>query len=327
MKRIFYLMLVLPIVALSACGGGGGSAATPGGGAYTGATTPAVVTGANANALAGNVVGGAQMGGVLVMTGAVASVSRAPRIARVMPLISKKINDATVAAVANLSPVYGAAVPISASGPCAFSGTFSLTGSVDDVTGTGSLTVTFAQCNDGTGTLNGFLAVAVNAYDVANGVVKNGAVSFNALTFNDGVTTVTMDGSFTDVLNQLTSTRTQTADFVALDSASGWQVKLSNYRMVTVLSPSWVQPTSYTLQISGRVFDGSFGYVDIATTAPLNFVSMIDLYPSSGGPVVLTGAAPSQVTVQPVDAVNVQISGVDGGSNAFGPATVLWSSL
>jgi len=303
-------------------------AAAPGGVVYTGATTPAVVTNANANTLAGNVGGGSQLGTAIAVTGAVAPAGRAPRVAKVMPLISGKINAATKLAAANPGPVYGVAVPISVSGaPCAVSGTVSLTGSIDNATGTGSLTFTFASCNDGTGTLNGALTVAVNAYDLTNSVVTNGTVSFNAVSFNDGVTTVTMGGSFTDILDQVASTRTQTANFAAVDSASGQQVKLSNYRMVTVLSPSWLAPTSYTLQISGRVYDGSFGYVDITTTAPLNYISMTAQYPSSGGPVVLAGAAPSQVTVQPIDAVNVQISGVDGGGNPFGPTTVAWASL
>jgi len=329
MKRIVYLLLVLPIAALSACGGGGGSgsAAPSGGVVFTGATTPAAVTNANANALGGNVVGSTKTTGAVTVTGAAAASSNAPRVTKIMPLISGKVNQAIKNATANTGVIYGAAIPISKTAPCTVSGTASVSGAIDGVTGTGSLNFTFNQCAEVTGTLNGNISVIVNGYDNVNGVITDGSVSFTALSFNDGVSTVTMGGTFTDVLNQLTSTRTQTANFAAVNSASGQQVKLQNYQVVTVFTPSWQFSSSYTLQISGRFFDGVYGYVDVSTTTPLVFNSMTALYSSSGGPVVLTGSPPSKVTIQPVDAITVQISGVDANGNAFGPTNVPWTSL
>ncbi len=323
------MTLVLSIAALSACGGGGGGgpAASGGGVVYTGVTTPATVTNTNANALAGNVTGSTKTTGTVSVTGAVAASSNTPRVSRIMPLISSKVNQVTGNAVTNAGVVYGAATPVSGTSPCAVSGAVSYSGSIDNVTGAGSVSFTFSQCVEAAGTLSGGMTVTVNGYDLVNSVITDASVSFASLSFNDSVATVIMGGTFTDVLNQTTSTRTQTANFIAVDNASGKQVKLQNYQVVTVLAPNWSLPLSYTLQSSGRVFDSSYGYIDVSTTSPLLFASMTALYPYAGGPVVLTGAPPSQVTVQPASATNVLVSGVDANGNAFGPNNVLWSTL
>ena len=331
MREVQTSMILALALALAACGGGGGgsggAAASGGNVTYTGATAPAVITSTNANALAGDVIGGNRATGTLAVTGAVAAASKGPRVVRAMSLISAKMNQVTKSAAAHPGIVSGAVTSVSQTINCTISGTASVSGSIDNVTGIGSLTFTFNRCREATGTLNGSMTVAVNGYDVTNSVITDGSISFSAFTFSDGVTTVTMSGKLTDRLNQVTSTRTQTANFVAMDSASGQQIKLQNFQLVTVLSPSWVLPTSYTLQISGRIYDSAYGYVDVRTTSPLVFVTMQDPYPSSGGPLVLSGSPPSQVTVQPVDATTAQIRGVDANGNAFGPTNVLWANL
>jgi len=331
MKRYKFIIFSLCLAsALAACGGGGGggSAATGTGGVvYTGATTPAVVTTTNANALAGNALGGAQTTTSLALTGAVqAAQPHAPRVTHLIPVIADKIDAITASAVKSPAPVVGAAQPVSGTQPCAVSGSVSWSGSIDNVTGSGSLTFTFSQCNDGFATMNGTLSASATV-DLLSNATTAATVSFTAFTYTDPYTTVMMGGSFSETLNQTTSTRTFKANFVAQDSASGQQMKLQNYQIVQVLYPSWSTPTNYTVQLSGRIFDGAYGYVDVSTTSPLVFTTMLDPYPSSGGPVILTGNPPSQVTVQPVNATQVQISGVDGNGNAFGPTTVLWSSL
>ncbi len=302
---------------LAGCGGGGGGAASggsQGAGAlhYTGATNPASVNPNNARTLARGTLGGYQVGASLSVTGAAQTRASTPRTRMMISWISQKAHEGAKRAWQSARPVYGAVQQINNSGACAVSGSWAVSGSVDTTAGTGSLTLSFSRCNDGTGvTADGSITVSVNGVDPTTGAITSAQINIPRISFDFGYTVQSASGSITESLNVGTNTRTQTISLVAQDSASGIQAKLQNYTLTAVYSPSWQFVTSYTLAISGRYYHSSFGYVDISTTTPLVFANATDLYPSSGGPLVLRGANGSYVQVQPISATTVQITGVD----------------
>lgn len=86
-------------------------------------------------------------------------------------------------------------------------------------------------------------------------------------------------------------------------------------------------PTSFTANISGRVFDQADGHVDVATIAPLFFGTLDQLFPDSGQ-ILLTGAGNRRIRVTALSATLVRLElYLDGDDVVDNTATLKWTDL
>ena len=336
------MVLATAFVALAACSGGGnssGSASGNGGGVtapavvYTGTTVPAPITVSNAQRIAGGAYGTSFAASSIAVAGAIQSELKGGQVLpafRYAMWLSEKYRQvwAATSASRGQQPVYGVVQQYTNAGSCSNGGTWLSKSTLDTATNTGTMTVTYSQCNEGWATINGGFSANV-AYNASGLHITRATISFRSLTFDYGVTRHTMGGTVQDNMDLVNSVRTQTINLVVQDSATGAQAKLQNYNITTSYFPQYqAVNTTGSVTISGRYYHSLFGYVDITTTTPLVYLNMqIAVYPSSGGPLIAKGANGSQVSLQPVNATSVLLSGVDPYGNAFGPFQIPWANL
>jgi hypothetical protein len=126
-------------------------------------------------------------------------------------------------------------------------------------------------------------------------------------------------------MNTSGNTETITMDFVL--SGTGQSAKFENVVLVTTNDGS-VSQLLLSESLGGRFYDSTEGYVDVSTTNPLLYSPAGSINPSSGGPVIFTGANNSKIRMTPVDSVNVTIDvDADGDGVYEFSQTVPWSSI
>ncbi len=316
-KSLCILLLLLLTLGISGCNGGGGG----GGGSsssstsaqalvYTGNTNPAVITTDNSKTLAANVIGSSGTG-LIVAAGIVAEQqpTLSPDLVQLGPRLSSDLRTTLNRVASNLRSGAQSIVGVSVDEtvPCDLSGTVSVSGSLDDATGTGTLNLTFNSCNDIDGWLNGQTTFRIDAYDAANDFFTDTTIGFTALQVKDTNYDVSLSGSLRSQV-AISSNREQlSGSYVARDNTSGELAKLENLSVIVDYN-SVLNPSSYNLSVaSGRVFDSVAGYVDIATTAPWFYATLAQDFPTSGGALVLTGANNVHISVTPASSTLVTV--------------------
>jgi hypothetical protein len=96
-------------------------------------------------------------------------------------------------------------------------------------------------------------------------------------------------------LNLGTDTETTTFNLTTTDNISAKTIRTHNLVFVFVYNDIF-SPTSYTLTMTGRVWDSDHGYVDVLTVTPFVFSSISQLFPDSGQ-IILTGAGNASIRV------------------------------
>ena len=210
-----------------------------------------------------------------------------------------------------------------------------LSGQINDVTGAGSITLTFTSYQDvGNVTINGAVTMTVFMFDQALSQVTDASLNFNNMTVTDLHSSITMTGTIRDQFTiSSTPLEVLTVNFTAQDNAIGTQVKLQNFVIERTFNNLGF-PTSFTMLIHGRIFDSVEGFVDITTLAPLVVANLnTDAFPSSGGPILFTGASgalggATKVRITPVSSLNTLIEADTTGDGVFDyNTTAPWASL
>lgn len=307
-------------LSLFACGGGGSSTTpvtTPAAATYTGKTTQATVTSANATSLAKVMLSNTQKGTAVKGFGA----TSAPKIYPIA-LASILVNQASLVSVsANAQPAVGVVQAVNATINGAVSGNVVLTGQTDDVTGFGTVTFVFNQFKDNAATTtNGSMTLVISASGLS--------FTFAKLTITEVAGDTLMDGTI--AMTTVGNVDTLKMDFLASDS-SGNQVNMKNFVYVAT---NYVDPVTASNaglvdeSVSGQVFDSVFGFVDITTTTPVTYAKPADLNPSGGGPVIFTGAGGTKLKLTPVDSLNVLVEADTTGDGVYDfSQNSLWSAL
>jgi len=274
--RTGIVSLLFLAVLLSSCGGGGSSSASS---PYTGLMTPAVITDSNASDIA---VGAFQGGDLAANTGLIlgpAGAGSAPA-GTARPTALTFVQALTKAAVAAIRPA--------AAGPSARAvvsvddviddgqgGQASYTITADDQTGVFTGTFTFTNFHgDGGGVVNGTVAVSGTVAQDFFHILFN----FQSVRIVDGASDVNATGTvdLTMDLTQLADTGAATLSLVFEDNITQKMVWLSNYRLVNTVGTGYNDVT-----LSGRVYLGDYGYVDVATPVPFHYMDGAT-HPSSG---------------------------------------------
>ncbi len=288
MKKLYlnFISTVFTAALLAACGGGGGS---DGGGTsgtsgitYTGPTSAAPITGANANTLAKTALFSNSATGVSVFkTGATSSNTAADTtlaamiktLSRLPQQINLNKTQVTQASRAVFTP------PAPITGSCGGSFTYSF--NVDDTTGsfTGSL-IFSSFCEDVNNVINGTIT-ASGTVDVNTEEFISFSMTFSSLSINDAGTAMTFNGTMTVSFPDVNTTLF-TMSMDATDS-NGVSVRINNFAVQTTDNGTYE-----TISVSGRFFHSQYGYVNLSTLTPMN-VTLIGDYPYSGV-LLLTGA-------------------------------------
>lgn len=309
-------------LALAACSGGDGGGEA--GVTYTGVTTQAAVTDANAVDLTTTAYQGGNSGGsfALVGVGTDSAEGTGEGTARAIA-VSRVLEDAVRAARfgphTSSQVASGATVSVSDSlpdGNCG--GTASFSGTADDVSGEFRATFTFSGwCNDGV-TVSGRVT-ASGTFDVNTEEPMELEFSFSVLTVSDGIDTFRGSGSITVSFGASESL------IIDMDFASGdgTTYRASN---LTITATATTGGESFT--ITGRVYHPVHGYVDVSTPVAL-VVETGQTFPSSGE-LVATGANGSKarlIALSPPTQFQIDVDQDGDGTYETDLGTFTWESV
>lgn len=318
---VFLAVAVPTVVALAGCGGGGGGAAPV---VYKGLEDPAAITAANAQPVAGAVVTAKALDfpAVASFTKSGAAGPAAPRgLIDRFGLVHRRARQ-----LGKTGEVVRGAVSVNTD--CPDGGSVTLTAPSLSAT-TGVFLGTYYQCDLGDGfVINGTVRDTVTestATRDAGNVVMNLSMSFGGLSYLF-VTDVVYDfdgGALRDV----TTGRLEYWDVAADEGIRIEDMDVTEtYADVTDWGNDCVLTEDYTM----TVYDAAYGSVALATTTPLIYTvsACVNPYPSSGGPLVLTGDAGATVTLTPVSTTQVDFEVDEDGDTVPEVSTTLnWADL
>ena len=261
---------ILPIIflslALSGCGGGGGSDSSHASPTpeinYTGLTTPAVITEANAEDLAFGALLGVESGAAFALSAGLRekpgkTISSRPN-AIDLPLAFRKAAQKASATGSKATDFRTLAFTETDTiiGSCG--GTADYTLDVDDATGAFIGTFVFSRyCEDGI-TISGDTDVD-GTVDPATGEIVAITYAFESLAVDGFIYkgTISVDAS--------AASQIITQDLLARESDSGRVYWVRNY----TLSVTEISATELQIEATGTYYDPDLGYVDVATAEPL----------------------------------------------------------
>ena len=270
-KRLLMILAGFPLLA-----GGGGGGSTAGGVAYTGVTTQATVTTANAKALSVDAYSGNQLSsavsGIAKETagngGQAALLREAAAILRqsVTAIVTLPASSAKVAAATAQNTVNG------------YSGSYSYTISVDQTSGafSGTMALSRYRENSTATTLSGSITFS-GVYNQSSASFTSLNITMSNLAGTSGATSYRLDGSESYTTNGATSTVTMTV--ILTDNVSGRTFWVKGFTLTL---------TGSSLTVTGTYYDPIYGHVVISTITPLT-VSAIDATPTAGQ-LLFTGA-------------------------------------
>lgn len=281
MRKPGVVFLIGVLLLLTACGGGGGGNAPAGAdgggstvsnGAYTGSTSPAIITTSNAKSLVTAAYQNAQTAiSVAALKSAADASLDAPVAVTIAEIIEKDAVNVVTRQLQELSKTAVETVPLTT--VRGYSGSLSFTMAID--TATGVCTGSFIY--------QGYVAAA--GYPPITGAVEFDGIfnsvtgSFNSFTvkISDLVTT---SGSSQVALNgRLSATKTGSTKTITisavLTTSAGYKSQVKNYEVAV---------TNSSLTMKGEFYDSTHGYVILTTLAP------VSLPTPTSGQILVAGA-------------------------------------
>ncbi len=324
------IMLLGSFLVITSCGGGGGG----GGGispvTYDGLTTKATVSSTNANLI----FAAAWNGG----SSSTAASPVKPSAAKALNAVGsgalfKQMTDLVLsdaAGIAARSKTLMTAIPVNSSYDGSVSGRVTTTGSIDSNTFTGTLTFTFTNFNDGTGsTADGIVKFRIDSFDSYYGIITDGTMSFTLWTIKTATSNISISGSIRVQQYEQSDnsgSETMTVNVDGRDNNTGDTFRFENFAEIVYLD-NMAFPTTATETISGTAYVKEYGSVDVTTTIPLHYTSFSQEYPDSGE-MIFTGASGSKARITPLSTSTVKIE-VDADANDVYEytATYAWNDL
>ena len=310
MRRLYFLACPL-VLALTACGGSSSDSGASSGATtnnfppqvpitYSGVTTAASVSSTNAATISANVVGASGAAGGSIVVSAVsaqgdtsASSSQPTGATGLARRLAQAIRSAELGRTYS-GALAGAA--INTTTPCD-SGTMQVSGTTAD-NGTGTVNIAYNDCRSGSDTLNGPASMKIDSFDQANNVITDGTLTITRINFSGPGLNFGLTGTMRSQINISAATTTLTTNIVTQDAA-GHQTRTQGL-VVTNTYDDVTSPSFFTESVSGRVFDGTQGYVDVSTQTapftapwgPLYFATSTQSFPD-WGIITLTGGTSS----------------------------------
>lgn len=266
-KRL--LMTLAGLSLLAGCGGGEGGSFSNIPAAYTGKTTQATVTTANAKALSADAYSGSQFSSAVsgIAKTADAEGDHAALMQRTAVVLENSVAT-IIAAPKSGAKVVAATIQNTEYG---YGGSFSYTINANQATGVFTGTLTFLQYQETSGSvaMDGEIIFS-GAYNMTSGAFTNLNMSMNNLIGTEGSVSYSMTGTVS--LSTSGTTKNVTMSVVLTDIVSKRTYLLQDFSLTL---------TGSSLTVSGLYYDYVNGYVVISTVTPLT-VSAIDATPTSG---------------------------------------------
>ena len=290
---------VFTVFFLVGCGGGGGGSSTS---MYTGITSPAIVTDTNAEEIALQAYQAGDLStsavSLLGVSGNGHAAVGSPNVLTLVRLLKEG---------ADRMPVLpGTAVPLNSS-PLALpmtvvtidntiddgqGGSITLHLSIDDQTGDFGGTFRFNDWHgDGGGLITG-LANVSGSFDMTEGFFTHIRFSFNPVTMEDGLDSVSIYGTVNLESDGFLSASASMNIFLR-DNTSLETVWISNYTMTLTEGPDADfdgEPDYVDATVSGRVYLPYYGYVDAEASTPTPFRYYAGCSLPSSGVLLITGS-------------------------------------
>lgn len=335
------VITALSTLLIISCGGGGGGDSAPVDSApardlqpisYTGNTEPVAITLNNTPTLVTNVLFGgstaSDIPSAVTITGASALpgefLSSADRYMDVFDFsLDNMLGNAT----------HGFKIPagvdVNDTEYCE-SGYYTVQGSLNDITGTGTLTFDYYNCLDDGVTLDGMMHFHVHYMDYyhMNSTMEFVLMTLSCLEFNTSLSgTVQMDDSISG--NSLIEKSTM--NYVEKDNNTGRVYQYENYVMTIVINDVYSYYSGGSINYSGApvaiMYDSLHGSLAVESITPFLFSSTTRSYPDLGGQLVLTGNQTSiQLSVESSRHAKLELD-VDGALGYEVVRYVLWSEL
>lgn len=322
------LIMISALVTLS-CGGGGGGGDSGGGGvppastttagelSYTGATRRAQFSAGNAKLVLDDTLGSNQGANEVIATSNSAAAAQNATLS-LLNSVSHSSRMTIQSAAVRRAPT---ARPIDETHSCD-TGTVHLKGTVE-ADGTGSVTLTFAGCRVMGLTLTGSMAVAVTVVDPVSAQETDVTLAISKIIVTGPTIDAAIGGNIRIQTNPSSAVEKTTYNVIQQDNRTSHQVNLVN--LVEVDTPSGA---GYTSSLFGRVYDSTYGYVDIVTEKPVVLADHSAEFPNSGGPIIIKGAANTSLRVTPKGGSSVYLEGDFNGDGRYESiAATDWNSL
>lgn len=329
MKMLNFVMTALVAGSLVACGGSGGgtttgstnsgsaSTTTASISSYSGSKTEARLSASNSKAFIRNVFEGE----------AASSIARRAESGDSQPQVSigntrldRAVDQAITQGITGNSRYQERAV--NNVGSCAYGGTVTVTGNLDDSTLSGNLSMSFNQCQTEPGvSVSGSTDVYIRKYDLSINDVVSGTYYFNAMTVRAGNYSYLLSGKIEREVKLDTATIYLLDNYYVREASSGAEALredyLSGYRLFSA--------TDYAAVFDGKLYDSNYGFIKVATPQVLSFSGSSHPY---RGEMVLTGYQKSAIQLQFI-ATDRFVANIDAnGDGAYESSqTLYWSSL
>ncbi len=329
--KLIAIILVGTLTVL-ASGGGGSGESEPQPLAYIGNTDPAIITLDNAPILVANILfGGSSSSNIPTALSIPTTSSRSAGaitvVGNMQSIIQRSLVNLYASNLFISNEVTGFDVdePIYCDSGFAF-----LTGPLDDITGTGTLSFTYDNCTLDGVTYDGSGLFRVDFFDWGYLYPTDATMTFNLLT----MTSPDFDGAISGTIRMETlfasHTIRMTTDYVAKDNLSDKMYKFENF-IVTSVYDNIFTPSSASMTFTGspaRAYDSIHGYIDVDTPTPLSFSSIDLVYPDDDGILIFYGANNSSIQLTVLSDIFVQLDlDIDGIPGYEITRTLLWTEL
>lgn len=319
-------VILLGFTGIIGCGGGGGGSAPPPI-TYTGLTTQADITDANAELFAAGAFEGGRTGSAFSRTGAVEKSSNGNISSFRTFRISQTLKDAALQVdLSSITspPFIGASESGTENGSCG--GTVSYIIQYNDTTGVLSGTFTFNKYCDSGVVITGSTSVS-GAINLGTSTFEN--IHFQFETLSDGSSTLRgdldMDFTASPIRAEL--------DTYIRDNATGTVYWASNYVMILTEISGYIYAVDVEI-ISGDFYEPDYGYVTVETLTPFSIIETVDtdIWPHSGV-MIATGTGNTKVRLTAIGdifsstqyRIDADLDGDD--TYEWGPVTKNWEDL
>ncbi|MFZ0243977.1 MAG: hypothetical protein WAL90_20215 [Desulfobacterales bacterium] len=292
-KNFGLMLSIFCILGLISCGGGGGGGGGSGGDSvivpteptgltYTGVDTPAVIDLSNAVELTGDAFMGGETGTNLGMLSSVTdsqpNILREVKLYKLVPIFGGALNKI------DFNSYQGDSLTVQTEqdavvGDCG--GSASYTATMDDVTGTFTGSMNFTDyCSQNT-SISG-TADFSGKFNVDNSGFLNFALSINMVSLTSGNQSYVIDG---DISVDVSGPSTIASLDIVMKDSSNEVFWVNDYLLTITQGMDYVD-----LQVSGRFYHPTHGYVNLTTITPVRTYNIYQ-WPSSGELQVAGGAS------------------------------------
>ena len=296
-RRTSHLILMAVLTAMTAllmisCGGGddGPAARVLQPVAYTGTTSPVAITLTNTPTLLTNVLFGGSAAADIpiaaIITDAGTSSAEGPiGVDKLMNLVHSSMDS--ILGDATHGYQLPAAEVVSETNYCE-SGHYTVNGTLDDMTGTGTLTFDYYNCLMDGLTFDGMVHVTVNYIDYYS---LGMTMDFVLMNVTGPGLDVSMSGIITidDSISGNSLIENSWMNYVEKLNNTGRMYKYENFSMNVIIEDVFSSYSGGSCSYNGSLYDSEYGSLTVNTNMPLRLSSTSRLYPDLGVQLVFSG--------------------------------------